>query len=209
MWFLTFCYLTPPIWQTVYWNNCEMIYFLVMFKVFISVFIFAVRPLLFLVGSCHFTKVGVYLLKTKRLLFLIKLIMSITDKNFHFQSYFRLFLLRRVLFLQIIHRRQKKKKKKAEERAIPGLGIKTFQNIWQRSWNFIWIFAAVSPSQPLNQIWNDLFLLAVVVLVLSSSKSKVITPTMGELSFSPTQALTWVLLPSSGQWVPTATQRVL
>ena len=111
MWFLTFCYLTPPIWQTVYWNNCEMIYFLVMFKVFISVFIFAVRPLLFLVGSCHFTKVGVYLLKTKRLLFLIKLIVSITDKNFHFQSYFRLFLLRRVLFLQIIHRRQKKKKK--------------------------------------------------------------------------------------------------
>lgn len=109
MWFLTFCCLIPPIWQTEYWNNCEMIYFLVMFKVFISVFIFVVRPLLLLVGQCHFTTVAVYLLKTERLLFLVKLIMSVTDKTFHSQSYFRVFLLRIVLFLQIIHRREKKK----------------------------------------------------------------------------------------------------
>lgn len=89
-----------------------MIYFLVMFKVFISVFIFVVRPLLLLVGQCHFTTVAVYLLKTERLLFLVKLIMSVTDKTFHSQSYFRVFLLRIVLFLQIIHRREKKKKRR-------------------------------------------------------------------------------------------------
>lgn len=143
-WYVTFNLLlsNSPNLANRIWNNCETTYFLVMFKVFVSVFIFVVRPLLLPVGQCHSTAVAVYLLKTERLLLLVKLIMSVTDKTFHSHSYFRVFLLRIVLFLQIIHRRgKKKKKKKAEERAFPGLGIKTFRNIWQRPWSFICILA--------------------------------------------------------------------
>lgn len=120
-WYVTFNLLlsNSPNLANRIWNNCETTYFLVMFKVFVSVFIFVVRPLLLPVGQCHSTAVAVYLLKTERLLLLVKLIMSVTDKTFHSHSYFRVFLLRTVLFLQIIHRRGKKKKKEGWGTCFP------------------------------------------------------------------------------------------